>query len=83
MPYASSRCAPIRAFSLLRQSASVRARLLEQGFEVAVVKDATAATQFPGLDGYAVALTNFQMIADAVMTTDEVKEALDGQKARK
>jgi nicotinamidase-related amidase len=34
--------------------------LLEQGFEVAVVKDATAAAQHPELgDGYATALTNF------------------------
>lgn len=50
--------------------------LLEEGFEVAVVKDATAAFQLPGLDGYAAALTNFQMIANAVLTTQQVKEAL-------
>jgi len=55
--------------------------LLEQGFEVAVVKDATAAFQFPGLDGYAAALTNFQMLAGAVMTTEEVKQALNGHAA--
>jgi nicotinamidase-related amidase len=55
--------------------------LLEQGFEVAVVKDATAAAQLPGMDGYAAAITNYQMIANAVMTTDEVKTALDGHKA--
>jgi nicotinamidase-related amidase len=52
--------------------------LLEQGFEIAVVKDATAAAQLPGLDGYAGALTNFQMIANAVMTTEEVKDAVNG-----
>jgi biuret amidohydrolase len=46
--------------------------LLEQGFQVAVVRDATAAFQLPGLDGYAAALTNFQMIANAVLTTEQV-----------
>lgn len=50
--------------------------LLEQGFEVEVVKDATAAAQLPGLDGYAAALTNFQMIANAVVTTQEAKDAI-------
>ncbi len=50
--------------------------LLEQGFEVAVVKDATAAAQHPELgDGYKTALTNFGFIASAVMTTGEVVEA--------
>jgi nicotinamidase-related amidase len=32
--------------------------LLEQGFEVAVVRDATAAAQLPDLDGYAAAVAN-------------------------
>jgi nicotinamidase-related amidase len=50
--------------------------LLEQGFEVAVVKDATAAAQLPDLDGYQAALTNFRMIASAVWTTDEALEAI-------
>ena len=50
--------------------------LLEQGFEVAVVKDATAAAQLPEGDGYAAALVNFRFIANAVMTTDEVEKAL-------
>ena len=46
--------------------------LLEQGFDVTVVKDATAAAQHPDLgDGYATALTNFGFIANAVVTTDE------------
>jgi biuret amidohydrolase len=52
--------------------------LLEQGFYVAVVRDATAAFQLPGLDGYAAALTNFQMIANAVMTTEEVVRGFNG-----
>lgn len=44
--------------------------LVEQGFEVMVVTDATAAAQVPGLDGYAAALTNFRMIASHVADTD-------------
>jgi nicotinamidase-related amidase len=45
--------------------------LIEQGFEVTVVKDATAAAQVPGLDGYKAALTNFRFIANSVRTTKE------------
>jgi nicotinamidase-related amidase len=57
--------------------------LLEQGFEVAVVKDATAAAQHPELgDGYATALTNFGFLASAVLTTDEAVAKLQrGRKA--
>ena len=43
--------------------------LLEQGFEVAVVTDATAAAQTPDIDGYAAALTNFRFLANATWTT--------------
>lgn len=50
--------------------------LVEQGFEVVVVSDATAAAQLPGLDGYAAATTNFRMIAHDVWTTAETKDAL-------
>ena len=45
--------------------------LLERGFEVAVVKDATAAAVIPDGDGYAAALVNFRFIANAVWTTEE------------
>ncbi len=48
--------------------------LAEQGFEVMVVKDATAAAQLPGLDGYQAALTNFRMIASHVADTKTVVE---------
>lgn len=44
---------------------------MEQGFEVMVVTDATAAAQLPGLDGYAAAMINVRMIANTVGTTDE------------
>lgn len=47
---------------------------LEQGFEVAVVGDGTAAAVIPdaGLDGYTAAMTNFRMMASHVFTTEEV-----------
>ena len=46
--------------------------LLEDGFEVAVVKDATAAAQHPDLgDGYAAALVNFGYLANEVLSTEE------------
>jgi len=54
--------------------------LLEQGFEVAVVKDATAAAQIPDGDGYAAALVNFRFIANAVWTTEETKNMIEGAK---
>lgn len=52
--------------------------LLEDGFEVAVVKDATAAAQAPGLDGYAAALVNFRFLASTVWTTAEADAAMQG-----
>lgn len=50
--------------------------LLEQGFEVAVVGDATAAAQVPGFDGYEAAITNFRFIASDLWSTDEVVQRL-------
>jgi nicotinamidase-related amidase len=51
--------------------------LLEQGFEVAVVKDATAGARHPELgDGYEAAMVNFGYIANAVMSTDEATAAM-------
>ncbi len=51
--------------------------LLEQGFEVAVVKDATAGARHPELgDGYEAALINFGYLANAVMSTDEAVRAM-------
>jgi len=52
--------------------------LLEQGFEVAVVKDATAGARHPELgDGYQAAMVNFGYLASAVLSTDEVVEAMN------
>ncbi len=45
--------------------------LLEDGFEVAVVRDATAAAMLPEGDGYLAALINFRYMANAVWTTEE------------
>ena len=50
--------------------------LLEQGFEVVVVKDATAGAQVPEGDGYQAALVNFRYLANAVVTTDEAIAAI-------
>ncbi len=51
--------------------------LLEQGFEVAVVTDATAAAQVPEGDGYAAALVNFRFLANTTWTTAEAKEKIE------
>ena len=51
--------------------------LLEQGFEVAVVKDATAGPRHPAIgDGYQAALVNYGFIANAVLTTDDAVKAM-------
>lgn len=47
--------------------------LIEQGFEVAVVKDATAGPRHPVWgDGYQAAMINYRFHAHAVLSTDEV-----------
>jgi nicotinamidase-related amidase len=56
--------------------------LLEAGFEVAVVKDGTAAAVVPGLDGYQAALVNFRFLASATFTTSEVVSRLNPRAAR-
>ena len=51
--------------------------LLEQGFEVEVVKDATAGAIHPELgDGYQSAITNFRFLASGLLTTDEAVRAM-------
>jgi nicotinamidase-related amidase len=56
--------------------------LLEQGFEVAVVRDATAAAKLPEGDGYAAALVNFRYMANAVLSTNEATGQIEGLRAR-
>jgi len=53
--------------------------LLERGFEVAVVTDATAAAQVEEGDGYEAALINFRFIANTVWTTDEAVQVMKDQ----
>ena len=50
--------------------------LVEQGFEVAVVSDATAAAQVDEGDGYEAALVNFRFIANTVWTTKQATKAM-------
>ena len=50
--------------------------LVEAGFEVMVVADATAAAQVPGYDGYEAALTNFRMVASHVADTESTVAAI-------
>ena len=50
--------------------------LLEAGFEVAVVTDATAAAIVEEGDGYQAALVNFRFIANDTWTTDEAEQKL-------
>ena len=53
--------------------------LLEQGFEIAVIKDATAGARHPELgDGYEAAMINFGYMANAVLSTDEVVKNMVG-----
>jgi nicotinamidase-related amidase len=56
--------------------------LLEQGFEVAVVQDATAAAMVDEGDGYQAALTNFRFLASAVWTTAEARARMEQARLR-
>ncbi|CAG9220634.1 Isochorismatase [Burkholderia gladioli] len=50
--------------------------LIEQGFEVLVVRDATAGPRVPEGDGYLAALVNFRFIAHALWSTAQTVAAL-------
>lgn len=54
--------------------------LLEQGFEVAVVSDGTAAAKVPEGDGYAAAMVNFRFMANDVISTKEAIAAMSSGK---
>ncbi|MDH4018164.1 MAG: cysteine hydrolase [Xanthomonadales bacterium] len=54
--------------------------LMEQGFEVAVVSDATAAAIVEEGDGYEAALVNFRFIANTVWTTKQAVQKINGNK---
>jgi len=57
--------------------------LLEQGFEVTIVKDATAGAQVPEGDGYEAALINFRYMANAVVTTKDAVNSISKKVAFK
>ncbi len=50
--------------------------LLELGYEVAVVRDATAAAQIPDGDGYMAALINYRMVANGLWWTSEAVDTI-------
>ena len=51
--------------------------LLENGFEVTVVRDATAGPRHPTRgDGYQAALVNYAFLAHAVVSTEEIVTAM-------
>jgi nicotinamidase-related amidase len=52
--------------------------LLEEGFEVAVVRDATAGPRIDAGDGYLAALTNYSFLAHAVWMTEEAVSHIRG-----
>jgi nicotinamidase-related amidase len=52
--------------------------LLEEGFEVAVVRDATAAPRVTTGDAYQAAVTNYSFLAHAVWLTDEAVSQMRG-----
>jgi nicotinamidase-related amidase len=54
--------------------------LMEQGFEVAVVSDATAAAIVEEGDGYQAALVNFRFIANTVWTTQLAVQKINNSK---
>jgi nicotinamidase-related amidase len=60
--------------------------LVEGGFEVVVVGDATASARIDAGDGYLAALTNYSFIASAVWTTEDavshIREAVKDSPAR-
>jgi nicotinamidase-related amidase len=50
--------------------------LIEQGFEIVVVRDATAGPRLPDGDGYLAALINFRYLAHALWTTEQTVHEL-------
>lgn len=54
--------------------------LLEQGFEVLIASDATAAAKVPHYDGYEAAFVNFRFMANDVLSTSEVVEKMNSIK---
>lgn len=54
--------------------------LIEHGFHVVVVPDATAAAKLPGYDGFEAAFVNYRMIASDIWSTAETVKKLQALK---
>lgn len=54
--------------------------LIESGFNVSVIKDATAGAILPDLNAYEAALVNFRMIASHVFSTEEIIKEIENYK---
>lgn len=54
--------------------------LIEQGFHVVVVPDATGAAKLPGYDGFEAAFVNYRMIASDIWSTAETVKKLEALK---
>ena len=54
--------------------------LLERGYEIAVVRDATAGANLPEGDGYLAGLINFRYMANGLWTTEEAVERIRSAK---
>jgi nicotinamidase-related amidase len=52
--------------------------LVEEGYEVAVVRDATASARVTSGDGYSAAVTNYSFLAHAVWTTEDAVSHIRG-----
>lgn len=51
-------------------------QFLEEGFEVAVIADASASAKLPGLDTFKGALMNLRLLTSHIFTTEEFEQAL-------
>ena len=70
-------------FAPSRDSLLHMRELIEQGFEVTVVEDATAGAKTPAGDAHKVAVANFHYIANAVVTTDQAVAAIQAAFGKK
>ncbi|MCZ2845176.1 MAG: cysteine hydrolase [Candidatus Bathyarchaeota archaeon] len=54
--------------------------LVEEGFELAVIADASASAKLPGMDTFQGALMNLRLIASHIFTTEEFEEVIKSLK---
>lgn len=56
--------------------------LLEEGFEVAFIADASGSAKLPGLDTFKGSLINLRMITSHIFSTEEFQEALQSARLK-